>query len=670
MITARSTPHPWLRTSVMKRPHPESPRCPTVAARPLGTRLTRLIWVGSAVVWACGCTAEFHRRDADRVAYRAIAQTQAQALGRTEPFTVERPVETLRRRLLLDQQLPRAASASLGVQDIEPIPQWPDKAYLQRQGTTDEFIAALPANEPLILKLTDVLQIAAHESREYQSQKESVFRTALQLDLERDAFRQTWSGVLTSLFQSNLERTVALDDKGHTDLQTVSGFENDGVLEFSQRLKNGLSFTGALGVDLVSLMTQDRLYSRGLYADASISLPLLRGAGEFVVTEPLTQAERNVVYAIYTFERFKHTFAVDVATDYFDVLQQWDQVRNAEENYRSLIASTRRARRLADAGRLPEIQVDQSRQDELRARQRWVAAIEQYERRLDAFKVTLGLPADADVTLDYGELERLVDRAEQAFPPEAEVAGAATAPAADAPIELTPPGTGATGPYEFDPAEAVAIALAHRLDLRVALGQIDDAQRAVAVAADQLQADVTLLGRGSAGARRTLASVSSDDAILRPDEGTYSALLTVDLPLERTAERNTYRASLIGLEQAVRAAQQFEDQVKLDVRNRLSQLLEARESLRIQTDAVAVARRRVESTNLFLEAGRAEIRDVLEAQDALISAQNALTAALVSYRLGELALQRDLGVLTVNERGLWQEYLPQNEAKEDESPEN
>jgi outer membrane protein TolC len=61
---------------------------------------------------------------------------------------------------------------------------------------------------------------------------------------------------------------------------------------------------------------------------------------------------------------------------------------------------------------------------------------------------------------------------------------------------------------------------------------------------------------------------------------------------------------------------------------------------------------------LFLEAGRAEIRDVLESQEALVSAQNALTAALVNYRVGELALQRDLGVLALNEEGLWQEYTP------------
>lgn len=647
-------------------PEPSGPR----AAMRRQVRLAGLLL--ALAVWAGGCPPAYYRDVANRVAYDIIARKQAEALGHTEPFTIETPAQTLRRRLLLEQELPYAAEASLSTADIEPIPQWPDPAYLNQRpppAAVDESLAAQPTPQ---LALADALQVAAHGSREYQTQKESVFRTALQLDLERDVFRRTWTGVLTNLFQSDLQQEVALDDKGHTDLQTISGNEVNARGGLSQNFKNGLSFTGTVGVDLVRLLTQDRPYSRGVFADISATLPLLRGAGEFVVTEPLTQAERNVVYAIYNFEQFKRTFAVNVASDYFDVLQQADQVDNAEDNYVNLVRSTRRARRLADAGRLPEIQVDQSRQDELRARQRWVAARESYQRRLDAFKLTLGLPADATITLDPNELERLTERARplidlgepQAAAPSAPGAGPATAPSADAPVELVPPGEGPAGPLELDPLEAVVIALSSRPDLRVAVGQVYDAQRTVAVAADQLRADLTLLGNGSAGARRTLASASQDDAILRPDEGSYSALLTLDLPFERTAEQNAYRSTLIGLEQAVRDVQELEDQIKLAARNRLSELLEARESIRIQAAAVAVARKRVDSTNLFLEAGEAEIRDVLEAQDALISAQNALTAALIGYRLSELALQRDLGVLTVNEQGLWQEYVPGAEGEQ------
>jgi len=86
--------------------------------------------------------------------------------------------------------------------------------------------------------------------------------------------------------------------------------------------------------------------------------------------------------------------------------------------------------------------------------------------------------------------------------------------------------------------------------------------------------------------------------------------------------------------------------------------LQARESYRIQLEAVALAERRVDSTALFLQAGRAEVRDVLEAQEDLVNAQNALTAALVDYRVAELNLQRDMGVLQVSDDGLWHEFDP------------
>jgi outer membrane protein TolC len=62
---------------------------------------------------------------------------------------------------------------------------------------------------------------------------------------------------------------------------------------------------------------------------------------------------------------------------------------------------------------------------------------------------------------------------------------------------------------------------------------------------------------------------------------------------------------------------------------------------------------------MLLEAGRVQIRDILEAQEALLSAQNALTAAVINYRITELELQRDMGLLKVDEKGLWQEFDPE-----------
>ncbi|MDI6792958.1 MAG: TolC family protein [bacterium] len=168
----------------------------------------------------------------------------------------------------------------------------------------------------------------------------------------------------------------------------------------------------------------------------------------------------------------------------------------------------------------------------------------------------------------------------------------------------------------------------------------------------------TLFGSARLGENRTIATADKEDAKLKSEAGLYSAWLTLDLPFERTAERNKYRNSLIALEQQVREAQQLEDNIKLSIRGKLRDLLQARESLQIQARSGYVAEKRVKSVSLFLEAGRAQMRDLLEAQDALLSAQNDLTAAVINYRVAELELQRDLELLQVNSDGLWQEYIP------------
>ncbi|MFW6059946.1 MAG: TolC family protein [Phycisphaeraceae bacterium] len=641
-----------------------SPPSPAAARRCLLSLAAALLVAGTSVLSSCRSAGEY-RREADETAYSIIDRQREQSLGETEPFTIERPADALRRRLLLGQKLPRGSAASLGADALEPTEHWPEDDYLQRSDeqrriVTPPVVTDAADHGPVEMTLNEALQVAARNSRDYQNQKEQVFLAALDLDLERDFFRNTFFALIEGLWSTD-----------RSSGESVTGVEGSLLAGFTRRLMTGGQIAGEIGLDVVQLLTQGEAFSRGLLVDASIELPLLRGAGRWVVTEPLTQAERDTVYAIYEFERFKRTFAVQVASQYLGVLRQLDEVRNAEENYRRVAISARRARALANEGRLPELQVDQAVQDELRARNRWISAREAYEAQLDQFKVLLGLPTDAHIELSRGTLEQLARSVEAALPglTETELGEEeGEVPPADAAVELTPPRDEEGGPLEMDPRRAVELALAHRLDLRVAEGEVYDALRQVAVAANAFLPELTLLAAGSSGSRRTIGSATSDDAQVRFDRGRYDALLSLDLPLERTAERNAYRAQLIGLERAVRDVQGLEDRIKLDVRGQLRDLLESRESLRIQAQSVALAERRVDSTSLLLELGRAEIRDVLEAQEALVSAQNALTSALVNYRVSELELQRDLGLLEVNERGLWEEYRP-NERNEDASDE-
>jgi outer membrane protein TolC len=298
--------------------------------------------------------------------------------------------------------------------------------------------------------------------------------------------------------------------------------------------------------------------------------------------------------------------------------------------------------------------VDQAVQRELSARNSWISAQERLKSSLDSFKNTIGLPTDARIELDPNDLEQLRGRATKIleqikFSPRGETSG--TAPPADAPVDLVPASYEDAGPLEMNEPVAVKLALENRLDLQATTGAVYDAQRQVVVKADALGAELSLGGSAN-------FADNDDDGSLRFDGGRYAALLSLDLPIERTAERNAYRKSLIDLERAIRSVQTLEDQIKLSIRSELRTLLESRESLKIQAQSVVVAEKRVRSSNLFLEAGRIEIRNLLEAQDSLLSAQNQLTAAVVNYRTAELELQRDLGLLKVNEKGLWQEFSP------------
>ena len=598
-----------------------------------GSRTLAMGAVALACLTAVGCKSpRSWRLEADGVATDIIKANQAAAIGRNEGFSIETPADVLRRRLLEAQGLPVAGPSSLGTDQLKPVPHWPDKQTKPpAKGASRRSVPT--GGSDVQITLLHALQIAARNNRGYQLAKETVFLAALDLDMESQEFRNTYAGLLGGV--------LSHDESGASP---VGGSVGSGSVSWSRRFRSGAALTGRLGVDLARLLTRGYGSSTGIFADASISVPLLRGAGKHIVTEDLTQAQRDVIYSLHALERHKRTLAVEVATDYLGVLQQADQIKNATENHQRLIKAAERSARLGEAGRLPKTQVNQARQDELRARQRVITARNRYQDGLDALKITLGMPTDARIVLDRKELSDLVDHAKAAL---AEKDADADKPSAK------------RGKLELPILKAVKLALGNRLDLRTAQGRVVDAQRGVVVAADGLKADLTLSGGMVMGAERGVSSGDLDNARLRPERGVYSATVTSGLPWERTAERNAYRTSYITLEQAARAVQQLEDSIKLAIRGALRTLAATRQSFVIQSSAVDLATTRVKSTELFLEAGRAAIRDVLEAQEALVQAQDALTAALVDYRLAELELQRDMGVLEVDEKGLWREYRPE-----------
>lgn len=456
----------------------------------------------------------------------------------------------------------------------------------------------LAGEKPGALGLVRVLEVAAENSRDYQRRKEDLYLAALDLTLERFAFAAQRSGQLSALLSGTGDEAQAASAGGGFAVRRLLG--------------TGAALIGDVGLSLARNLSSGDGWDVASDMGIRVTQPLLRGFGRRIVLEPLTQAERNVVYAARTFERFRRTFGVDVTQRYLRILQQALQLKNEEENLANLEQVSKRNEALSRAGRLSEVQLAQAQQDELRSQARVIDQRQRLQTSLDNFKLFLGLPITAPLELDLTEVERLDS------------------------------GEG----LQVNEQVATSFALDQRLDFLTVLDQVADAERKVPIAANRLLAGVEVTSGINA------SSEPGKPFDYDADGFTWDLGLNVNLPIDLISQRNAYRETLITLERAKRAEVELADSIRVALRDELRQATALLETLRIQANAVTLAERRIESTRLNQQAGRAETRDILEAQEALRQANNALISARVDYHLARLNLWRDMELLRVDESGV------------------
>ena len=128
----------------------------------------------------------------------------------------------------------------------------------------------------------------------------------------------------------------------------------------------------------------------------------------------------------------------------------------------------------------------------------------------------------------------------------------------------------------------------------------------------------------------------------------------MSIPLQRLPQRNSYRNALISLGQAERDYRELLDQLEIDLANQLRQLKSTERSIELQQQLIEQERRAVTVSEIRFESGDLDNRDLLEARQALIDAQNALIRLKVDHFIGRLSLLRDLGLLFIDGNGMWQ----------------
>jgi len=543
------------------------------------------------VIVACcfsGCARHNYKQEADEKVYRIIDQKWQDEFGKRVNYKIS---------------------------DTEPSP------------NDIQIEEVLPASG--VLGLAQAVALATAHNRLYQLEKENLYISALDLNLVRHDFE-------TRFFSGARQ--------GYGKEGNNGGVGGEADFGFNRLLANGARVGTKVGVAWFSVLTGDLRSGLASILSATVTQPLLRGSNRQVIQENLTQAERNTLYQIRLFNRFRKRFVVEVITQYYGVLQQLDVVKNAESNHNRLVEVYSHVEKLARAGRLPQYELERACQERLQAKDTLVQAEKEYKQALDEFKFwQLGLPGNVEFQLDANELEVLRS------------------------VELPTP--------DFSEAEAIEVALLERLDLANKADAITDAERKVLVAADGLRGELNLfvgVDATSLSGSSELPGVGALDDDFAADRGRPAPLrrlrdnnplrsfldeseigIDVELPLDRVAEQNIYRKALITLSQRQREYEEMADWVTLEVRQAYRDMTEAFERYRVQLESLELTRKRLSNTSLLIQYGRASSRRVLRAQRDLLDAQNAATEALVEYTVANLNFYRDTGVLQVRPDGMW-----------------
>jgi outer membrane protein TolC len=538
-----------------------------------------------------GCSSKYWRRSADKEAARLIQEKVPAVPNMDTNFTAE-------------------AKAALRLEDLGLAPE------------PGEFLGAEAAAErgARVLDLATALELSVHQSREFQTRREMLYLEALDLSLARWRLQPIFGARANAALQSTTPVRVTGQDP--ITGETVTAIRNGSKLATGRGLF-GVDWLLATGARLSADFTADFLRfvggngtpNTGSRLGGTLTQPLLRGAGFKVNRENLKQAERDLLYAMREFAQYRQSFTVTTAGDYFQVLQARDTARNAFLDLQRSRQNVARERAFADEGQRPLASLDQFRQAELNSETRWLEALRSYREALDRLKISLGVPLETKLVLADSELAALT---------------------------INEPGV----PVE----EAVPVAVATRLDLQTARERLEDSQRRVPVSKNNLLPQVDAFAAAGFASTTTNGFVLPD-----PKFNNWSAGLTVDLGLDRKAQRNDFRRTLIQVEQTKRQFALAVDTVRLQIATDWRALEQARRNFENTEIGVKLAERRVEEQELRMQLGRGQTRDLLDAQSDLNSARNGRTAALVNHTLARLRYWRDMGLLFVRDDGSWYE---------------
>ncbi len=586
----------------------------------------------------------------------------------------------------------------------------------------DEAVAAaLPSgSRPYVLSMEKAFQLALINSRYYQYQLENVYINALPVTLQRFAFSPQFIAGASPLtgaggIGSNIGGLAPLQNPPNSFLyQTratgnqISTLNLGTVAGVGKLFDNGTrilaSFANSVVFNFVGKNpAQPTVRS---FLPLQVVVPFLRGGGRAVTLELLTQTERNLVYSVRAFAKFRQEFVVatlgggtiqtfgssvvglgfssqgniDPTPGFLNVVED---VQLVENSVRNLAVFERLAEVYAEliggeASGLSQLQLDQLNQQVQGARQTVISQRLTYRNDLDAFKLQVGMPPDVPVVIDRSRTRQFKKVYEEidkwSLTPRRELEQLEDILARLPDLEdLVLDGRSAIAVFteKDDPnlegllLTAERVALENRLDLMNARAQLYDAWRQIRVTANALKGVFTVNITN-----QFLTPPTTNNPFGFVDQAKqFSLALNSELPLVRVAERNAFSTALINYQRQRRVLQNTEDAIKLNIRVYFRYLQFYYQQYKLAERNLLYAIRLKDQAfeqiiappqgNAGGNANPAlQTTNLIGFQNSVLQNQNVLVATWYNYQLYRLQIYRDLGILPYDEWEAFDEIFP------------
>lgn len=440
-------------------------------------------------------------------------------------------------------------------------------------------------------------------------------------------------------FDPTLQSTLNINrysTPAYSQLQGV-GISGNSILNFlSQTGQVSYTQTFTPGTNVLASVSTNKNSTNSSYnyfnpyfsstLNITITQPLLRGAGRFANTTPITIARRSLDQSRSNFESEINDSILQVVTQYWNAVQARGALDVQQKSMKLAEASYERDKRSLELGALPPLDIYRS-QAEVAARK--VVVIQA------AYQLT---QAEEDLRLTIG-----ADRDPQTQ---------------EMPFLLTEEPAPSGDPQPIEMGTKLAEALSRRPELDAAKDALANDETSIRLAHKQLEPNLQLQGfyqsSGLGGNQYDLLSGrlispggfgSSMGQLFGFGYPGYGGTLSLTLPVRNRGAQSALGTALVSRTRDLYSRSQTRESITREVHDAVNQLEEAQMALTAGTASYELAQKTLSSEQRKFELGAETNFFVLDAQTRLAQAELSLLQAQVNYQIALAAVGHSTGDL-------------------------